>query len=234
MKRLLLLCSLLFVGCSSGNHEKPYFPNREAADEACFNDLKNHLLNEVKKTSDYRNRDNWSHIKTEKEQYAVLDFGCKPTFKKGSTTGVLVPTYFYLNGGYEEGTVQRRIVYELKPKEAKSNKWSFKYSYPLGKSIDFESKVRTSPKDPFYMPFSSLYQDTLSQGIAIGAVMRTCKSLFDNKNITLLEAEREINQSRDFLRRVNKSKENLLSSEGAENSITLLEKRWKQCKEEES
>lgn len=226
--------ALLLTSCASGNHSKPNFDSREAADKACINDLEAYLASEIQKSSDSRFSDNYTLIKSKHEEYIIFDYGCKPVFAKGSTTGVLYPTYFYL-ADYD-GKIKSSIVFDLKPRGSSKSGFDFDYSYPLGKTIDFEAGHMESPEFPFDHAFSSVNSDMIAQGIAIGAVMRTCKSLFGSESITEEQAELEIEESREFLERVAKSAlpYGPMSSKGSVKALDLLAERWEKCKKEES
>lgn len=230
------LTSLFMASCTSGNHVKPRFNSREEADEACARDLKAYLESEIKKSSDNRFYDNWTWIKSKYEEYAILDYGCKPVFPKGSTTGELLPYYFYLDGDKEneEGAMELRIVSELKPVGSTENGYAYRYTYPLGETAKSESLPPVGPTFPLEMPFSSIKSDAVSQGIAIGAVMRTCKNLYGHKKITPEEAEKEIIESRRYLESANANAPlGPLSSKGSELSLKLLDARWERCKAQE-
>lgn len=231
-----VLTAALLAGCDSGNHATARFGSREEADAACNKDLKEHIESEIKKSSDSRFYGNWTLIKTKYEEYAILDFGCKPVFKKGSSTGELLPFYFYLDGDAEntQDSLRLQIVSNLKPKGSSENGYNYRYSYPLNGKVDFDSLPPVGPTSALWMPYSSKVADSVSQGIAIGAVMRTCRNLYNHKKITPEEAEKEILESRNYLKEVNTNPPlGPLSSKGSELSLKVLDARWEKCKAEE-
>jgi hypothetical protein len=238
MRSLLaaVLTAMALASCSSGNHSKPRFNTREKAAEACLRDLEAHLASEMRKSSDSRFYDNWTLIKTNLEEYAIFDYGCKPIFAKGSSTGELLPYYFYLREEAEEedGVIERQIVSDLKPSDSKENPYDFRYSYPLNQVVDFESLPPKSPTTPFNLPYSSIVPDAVSQGIAVGAVMRTCRNLHQQK-INLQEAEDEIRDSRKYLEKANSDAPlGPLSTKGPKMSLKVFDARWDKCKSEKS
>jgi hypothetical protein len=237
--RILLaavMTAMALASCSSGNQSKPRYNTREQADEACLRDLEARLASELRKSSDSRFYDNWTLIKTKFEEYAIFDYGCKPVFAKGSSTGKLLPYYFYLReeSDDEDGAIELQVVNNLKPRDSKENPYNFQYSYPLNKVVDFESLPPSGPSSPFRLPYSSIVSDAVSQGIAVGAVMRTCRDLH-NRKITLQEAEVEIQDSRKFLEKANADAPlGPLSSKGPQISLKVFDARWEKCKSEKS
>lgn len=231
-----VLTAMALSSCYSGNHSKPIFNTREQANEACLRDLKAHLAFELRKSSDSRFYNNWTQIKTKLEEYAILDYGCKPIFARGSSTGELLPYYFYLSGESDDddGKIELQIVSHLKPSNSKGNPYDFIYSYPLDKAADLESLPPRGPTMPFSLPYSSIVADAVSKGIAVGAVMRTCRGLNERK-ITLQEAEGEIRDSRKFLEKANADAPlGPLSTKGAEMSQKVIDARWEKCKSDKS
>ena len=205
------------------------------ADKACDRDLRDHLAAEISKSSYKQVPLEWTSIKTKNEEYAVFDFGCKPVFAKGSTTGYLLPYYFYLKDDSEAegGSMELQIVSDLRPNDYKGNPYDFRYSYPLNKAVDFEALPPSSPMKPFSLAYSSIKSDSVANGIAIGAVMRTCKDLFTHKKITMQEAESEIQESRQWLLKANSDAPlGPLSGYGGEQSLKVLDARWEKCKAE--
>jgi hypothetical protein len=238
MRRILVsaLIAIALVSCSSGNHSKPMFNTREQADEACLRDLKAHLASELRKSSDSRFYDNWTLVKTKFEEYAIFEYGCKPVFAKGSSTGELLPYYFYLKeeSDDEDGVIELRVVSDLKPRDSKQNPYNYRYSYPLDKVVDFESLPPSAPATPFSLPYSSIVSDAVSKGIAVGAVMRTCRDFHEQK-ITLQAAEDEIKDSRKYLERANADAPlGPLSTKGHDLSLKVFDGRWEKCKSEMS
>jgi len=226
---ILLPTTILLASCEQSNHSKPYFSSREEADEACLRDLEDHIKTEIKKSSDSRFYDNYTPIKSKYEEYAVVDFDCKPIFSKSSTTAYLEPTYFYIDGGVD--TVQKKYAYSIHPKDYKGKPYSFRYSYPLPERVDFEATSLTIPSEPYSFPFASIKADSLSKGIAIGFFLHTCRNVYKYNIITQAQGEREIQESREYLKKVNKdSLFGPLSSNGLKTAQEFLDKGWENCK----
>ena len=228
------LVAMSLASCSSGNHSRPMFAAREQAENACLRDLKVHLDSEIRKSSGGGSWDSYTPIKTRLDEYAIFDYDCKPVFAKGSTTGELWPYYFYLSpdSDIQGGVIQLRIVSELRPKDNPYERW---YSFPLNKVADFDSLPPSSPVTPFRLPYSSIVADAVSEGIAFGAVMRTCRDLYLHKKITLQEAEAEIRESKKFLENYNATAGLVpLSAKGAEMSLKVIDARWEKCKSDGS
>lgn len=226
---ILLPASILLASCERSNHSKPYFSSSEEAEKACLRDLEDHIKAEIKKSSDSRFYDNYTPIKSKYEEYAVVDFGCKPIFSRSSTTAYLEPTYFYINEGVD--TVQKVYAYSIRPKDYKGKPSSFRYSYPLPERVDFDATSLTIPSEPYSFPFASIKADSLSKGIAIGLFLHTCRNVYKHNTITQAEGEREIQESREYLKKVNKDALfGHLSSNGLKTAQEFLDKGWENCK----
>ena len=134
----------------------------------CLKHLEKEIKKEINGTSDYR-KDNFSVIKDDYEQYLILGYTCKPSFESGDSVGELIPIYFYLDN---QGEIKWRKAHNYTGSEF------VKYTYPMGKKIDFESigypnkesKVRWFI-NPFDMPFTSIKSDAFITGVAFGSVL---------------------------------------------------------------
>ena len=217
---------MFLASCQYGNHEKPYFSTREEADESCNKFAKDKVKEEIEKSSDSRFYENYTHIKSDYEEFAILDYGCKPSFKKGSTTGRLIPFYSYLD---ENGTIEKRRIWP----ENYSNDPKYKFSYPLKNPAQSETGLSDASVNPFFMPYSSIRSQDFLTGIGYGSVFRTCRDVYRDKILTEAQGEQAIIDTKEFLSELindNQVPFGPISSNSKDLIYQVLDGRWKNCK----
>ena len=236
LKALLALPTILLLAGWWSEPKIAAFNSRDSAADECFKHLEKEIVKEVNGTSDIR-KDNWSAIKDDDEQYLILGYTCKPSFKKGDSIGELIPLYFYLD---ETGEIKWRWV-----RNYTGNEEDVKYTYPLGKRIDFESIGFPNKEskvswfiNPFEMPFTSIKSDAFVTGVAFGSVLRLCRSTYLEKSQTEEEAEMLFQRDRKYIMKMLNNQEGYIYTAGPTSekakkiALSLMDSRWKSCKEE--
>ena len=232
---LLALPTILLLTGWWSEPKKAAFKSRDAAAKDCLKHLEKEIKKEINGTSDYR-KDNFSVIKDDYEQYLILGYTCKPSFESGDSVGELIPIYFYLDN---QGEIKWRQPHNYTGSEF------VKYTYPMGKKIDFESigypnkesKVRWFI-NPFDMPFTSIKSDAFITGVAFGSVLRLCRSTYTERSQTEEQAEVLFRKDREYVIKMLNNEDGYVLPTGPaseiakELTLSVMDARWKRCKEE--
>ena len=231
---MLLSLSVVQTGCQGTNNQKPDYLSMEKAGEACDRDLDKYLNTEIRKTNNSEDG-NWTYIKNDAGEYAIIDSGCKPIFGKGDTTGFLMPYFFYLKGG----TINRVQLNDLKSGDVPEDTTRISYySYPLGQKVQIESSMYDHPRNVLEFPYSSIKAEGFAWGVAFGAVLQTYRAVYKYRTISIKEGERAVRSSREWIIdniMQGPKKQNPFGPQpksGEESMLKILDGRWEKCKAE--